>query len=602
MNMARSETTGFSPFYLNYGQMPRSLIWSAESPYPGVQAFAARMKEAIMRAHDAIIGARVAQTEQANKKRRPATFREGEYVYLSTKNLTMPKGRARKLAPKFLGPFRISKVIVEGATYKLDLPQEMVARGLVNAFHASLLRPHYPSDDRRFPGRQYHQIPGFGDNPREWAVDRILSHVGRGSEAEFEVQWSTGDVTWVPHADIRHLQALSEYLEALGVPSTGKLRDLPGSITLNSTVRASGETPSLAIGAIRVVLPGERYDEVIEKDDQGVVRRYLGHKLSVISLAAPRTCPDNNSRRSLTPSTTGMVSANPHDYNTEAWARWEQYAERLTSSFAGRGPHPGDPPEGYREVYTAHHRYAPLPENRPAPTQPAPGALGGAVPSMRGVAMSEDAFGALLAQGTHWANQFSRLAQSIQPARGNPVVAVATRPAIPTAPRAHYNGRGRGLGMRGAYRGRGGFNGGRGGRAHAPPPHRGGAGLLARMDRQGLNIQGQHGGHGGGTHARGKRSGRDRHDRDAGPSRDNGGEHLADDSMCFVIERLAELFGEAALDDRLNDGAADPMDVDEAHAGAEANDRDNEDRERSVSPCVSGVGDPENQEFDDGRI
>ena len=77
---------------------------------------------------------------------------------------------------------------------------------------------------------------------------------------------------------------------------------------------------------------------------------------------------------------------------------------------------------------------------------------------------------------------------------------------------------------------------------------------------------------------------------------------MTDDSMCFVIERLAELFGEAALDDRPNDGAADPMDVDEAHAGAEANDRDNEDRERSVSPCVSGVGDPENQEFDDGRM
>ena len=290
-----------------------------------------------------------------------------------------------------------------------------------------------------------------------------------------------------------------------------------------------------------------------------------------------------------------MVSANPHDYNTEAWARWEQYAERLASSFAGRGPHPGDPPEGYREVYTAHHRYAPLPENRPAPTQPAPGALG-----VRGVAMSEDAFGALLAQGTHWVNQFSQLAQSIQPARGNPVVAVATRPAIPIAPRAHYNGRGRGAGLRGGYRGRGG-HGGRG-RAYAPPPHRGGAGLLARMDRQGLNIQGQHGGHGGGTHARGKRSGRDRHDRDAGPSRDNGGEHLNDDSMCFVIERLAELFGEAALDDRPNDGAADPMDVDEAHAGAATEDRDDEDRERSVSLCVSGVGDPENQEFDDGRM
>ena len=78
---------------------------------------------------------------------------------------------------------------------------------------------------------------------------------------------------------------------------------------------------------------------------------------------------------------------------------------------------------------------------------------------------------------------------------------------------------------------------------------------------------------------------------------------MTDDSMCFVIERLAELFGEAALDDRPNDGAADPMDVDEAHADTGATeDHNDEDRERSVSPCVSGVGDPENQEFDDGRM
>ena len=221
---------------------------------------------------------------------------------------------------------------------------------------------------------------------------------------------------------------------------------------------------------------------------------------------------------------------------------------------------------------------------------------------MRGVAMSEDAFGALLAQGNHWASQFTRLAESMQTTHRGPVAAVAAARPIPTAPHAHYNARGRGIGQRGAYRGRGAFHGGRG-RAYAPPPpHRGGGGLLARMDRQGLQMQGQHGGHGGGTHARGKRSGRDRHDRDAGPSRDNGGEHPMDDRMHFVVERLAEIFGEAALDDHPNDGAADPMEVDETHAGsAEAEDRDDQ-RERSVSPCVSGVGDPDNQEFDDGRI
>jgi hypothetical protein len=32
-------------------------------------------------------------------------------IYLLTKNITMPKGRASKLVPKFVGQYRVSKVI-----------------------------------------------------------------------------------------------------------------------------------------------------------------------------------------------------------------------------------------------------------------------------------------------------------------------------------------------------------------------------------------------------------------------------------------------------------------------------------------------------------
>ncbi|KAI0323421.1 hypothetical protein GY45DRAFT_1214341, partial [Cubamyces sp. BRFM 1775] len=110
-----------------------------------------------------------------------------------------------------------------GATYRLELPKELRARGIHDAFHASLLRPHIPNDDRRFPGRQFHQLPGFGEHPREWAVDRILTHSGRGQAAQFEVQWTTGDVTWVPYQDVRHLQAVAEYFEALGITEARQL-------------------------------------------------------------------------------------------------------------------------------------------------------------------------------------------------------------------------------------------------------------------------------------------------------------------------------------------------------------------------------------------
>ncbi|KAI0348860.1 hypothetical protein OH77DRAFT_1379976, partial [Trametes cingulata] len=74
---------------------------------PGVRVYAQRVKQAVMAAHDSILSARVKQVRDANKKRRPVPFTEGDLVYVSTKNMSLPKGHARKLAPKYIGPYKI---------------------------------------------------------------------------------------------------------------------------------------------------------------------------------------------------------------------------------------------------------------------------------------------------------------------------------------------------------------------------------------------------------------------------------------------------------------------------------------------------------------
>ena len=223
MNSARSSTTGFTPFYLNYGRNPSPMIWKGEEVYPGVRQFAENMKDAIMCAHDAIIASRVQHTVQANRKRSLATFQEGDLVYLSTKNISLPKGRARKLSPKYLGPFPITKVLKEGATYQLGLSDELIKRGVNRSFHASLLRPHVPNDDRRFPGRLPIQIPGFGERPEEWIVDRIMAHHGKGMGSEFLILWKAGDRTWASYREVAHLNALSRYCELMGVNDASEL-------------------------------------------------------------------------------------------------------------------------------------------------------------------------------------------------------------------------------------------------------------------------------------------------------------------------------------------------------------------------------------------
>jgi hypothetical protein len=55
LNSARSETTGFSPFFLNYSCMPCPMIWDIKMGYPGVCKFTQMMKDAIMVCYDQMI-------------------------------------------------------------------------------------------------------------------------------------------------------------------------------------------------------------------------------------------------------------------------------------------------------------------------------------------------------------------------------------------------------------------------------------------------------------------------------------------------------------------------------------------------------------------
>ncbi|KAJ2968911.1 hypothetical protein NUW54_g13085 [Trametes sanguinea] len=175
------------------------MVWNNASAeeYAGVRAYAQRVKQAIIAAHDSILAARTKQVRDANRKRRPVPFEVGDLVYLSTKNLSLPKGLARKLAPKFVGPYKIIRDY-GNSSFKLDLPSSLRQRGVHDVFHASLLRIHEPNDDHLFPGRLESQVYDLGGQDDEWAIERVLSHKGIGAAAVFEVLWKSGDRSWVP--------------------------------------------------------------------------------------------------------------------------------------------------------------------------------------------------------------------------------------------------------------------------------------------------------------------------------------------------------------------------------------------------------------------
>lgn len=310
MNSARSETTGFAPFVLNNGRMPRPMIWNSKCEYPGVRVFAQKMKDAILRAHDAILETRIKQTRTANRHRKDSPFIKGDLVYLSTENLSLPKGRARKLAPKYVGPYKILDDLRNNA-YLIDLPADLKRRGLNPTFHASKLRVHIPNDDRRFPGRRVEQLTA-GENSTEWVVSRIITHHGKGRNALFQIEWKSGDRTWMPISEIEHLEALTAYLEASGVAS---VEQLP---------RGRGQVPDeILVSAIRAY---PRSEPVIE-----------GIKA------------------------TGLGAEEPNHYLASSAAMFNNYSlEQVTtfkdySAYLATTPSPSNPvPPGYLEYCVAH--------------------------------------------------------------------------------------------------------------------------------------------------------------------------------------------------------------------------------------------------------
>jgi len=180
INASIAETMKFAPFELNGGYMPSMLkkIRSDDIIPKGIKSFMEAALWNLADMHDAIIEAHVFQTSHVNTRRRTEPeIVEGSLVYLSTKNLNLPKGRARKLCLKFVGPWKVLRAWPDTSTYELDLPTALQEHHIHPIFHISLLRPYNTSNNTLFPNRIQPKPYDFRvENDQEWFVNKIIGH------------------------------------------------------------------------------------------------------------------------------------------------------------------------------------------------------------------------------------------------------------------------------------------------------------------------------------------------------------------------------------------------------------------------------------------
>jgi hypothetical protein len=130
-----------APFEALYGRKCRTpLNWveAGERRYYGID-FVPEAEKKVRTIQEHMKAAQSRQKSYADNRRRPLKFEVGDYVYLkvSPTKGTQRFGAKRKLAPRYMGPYRILERKGEVA-YKLRLPESMSS--IFPIFHVSQLK------------------------------------------------------------------------------------------------------------------------------------------------------------------------------------------------------------------------------------------------------------------------------------------------------------------------------------------------------------------------------------------------------------------------------------------------------------------------------
>ena len=211
INNSVNISTGYSPFYLNYGYNPDSpldiITGAREEKNQSVKDWTSQLEEDFEDAMQNLEEAQHRQKKYADQHRKPEEFKEGDKVMLSTGKgkrafLTGPGIQPDpKFRQKFVGPFKIERKVSKTA-YVLKLPQTWSAHPV---FHVSRLKAWQGGSRVRTTQPTTHQR---AVKPSEdiYEVQRILDTRMFRGKRQYLVHWKGYqyyDATWEPE---EHLQ------------------------------------------------------------------------------------------------------------------------------------------------------------------------------------------------------------------------------------------------------------------------------------------------------------------------------------------------------------------------------------------------------------
>jgi hypothetical protein len=177
-NNSKQTSTGFSPFYLNYGQHPTIPITTAiaKNSDNSNNASAEQMLEQLFSdlklADNNVKRAQERQSHYTNLGRRDVEYEVGDKVLLSTTDLRLKMKITPKLTARYIGPFTIKRKL-SPLNYELDLPSSF---SIHPVFHISKLRLFKESEqfnDLRSENNPTRPAPELINDNEEYEVEAI---------------------------------------------------------------------------------------------------------------------------------------------------------------------------------------------------------------------------------------------------------------------------------------------------------------------------------------------------------------------------------------------------------------------------------------------
>ena len=190
---------------MNYGLHPPKPAFAGGVPdatVPAAQDFVVRQTRTLDKARASLHAAQQRQKAYADTHRKDVAYSPGDLVLLNSKNIRFKTG-ARKLMPKWLGPYKVLRTVGPVAV-ALELPAGWKHHPV---FHVSLVK-RYDASQRYTPPTPS-PVDYMESGEELWKIERILDHEkkrqGRKTTYKYLVKWDgfgSEQNSWEPESNL----------------------------------------------------------------------------------------------------------------------------------------------------------------------------------------------------------------------------------------------------------------------------------------------------------------------------------------------------------------------------------------------------------------